>query len=218
MTDDGDERPMAEAPDRCTIGQLSEQVGMTVRNIRAYQARGLLPPPFVDGRVGYYTKIHRDRLTMIRRLRAEGFNLVAISALLTGVVPVTTVEGEEPGTGPAENVNDLSEAGGALLALGVPIDAVIALHGQVTDAMNALAASYGRVFDQHVRQPWVAAGSPPSRRYRVTEAADAFPSIASAAVTATLTPALRTLLSTSTSGRSLDDADVARDSYPSAQA
>ena len=86
MTNHGDERPIEAAPDRCTIGELSEQVGMTVRNIRAYQARGLLPPPVVDGRVGFYTEVHRERLRMIRRLRSEGFNLVAISALLTGVV------------------------------------------------------------------------------------------------------------------------------------
>src|SRR5881398_3231495 len=90
MTNHGDEQPSQPLPGRCTIGELSEQVGMTVRNIRAYQARGLLPPPVVDGRVGFYTDLHRERLLMIRRLRAEGFNLVAISALLTGVVPLTT--------------------------------------------------------------------------------------------------------------------------------
>jgi DNA-binding transcriptional MerR regulator len=190
---------------------------MTVRNIRAYQARGLLPPPLVDGRVGYYTKVHRDRLTMIRRLRAEGFNLVAISALLTGVVPVTTVEGgREEGTS-LRPITDLSEAGGALLALGVPIDAVIALHNEVSGVADAVAAAYGRVFDEHVRQPWVAAGSPESRRYRVTEAANAFPSIASAAVTATLTTALRSALASSTPDRPISDSDAAAEPYPTAQ-
>src|SRR3954454_24864335 len=101
MPGNGDEQPIGTTSDRCTIGQLSEQVGMTVRNIRAYQARGLLPPPVVDGRVGFYTEVHRERLRMIRRLRSEGFNLVAISALLTGVVPVTTT----PATGSAAELS-----------------------------------------------------------------------------------------------------------------
>ncbi len=210
MTDRGDERPSSDASDRCTIGQLSEQVGMTVRNIRAYQARGLLPPPIVDGRVGYYTRLHRDRLTMIRRLRADGFNLVAISALLTGVVPVTTLEdGSDPGGRPP--ANDLSEAGAAMLALGVPVDAVLALHRVVDEASETVAAAYGRVFDEYIRTPWVAAGAPASRRYRVTEAAAALPSIATAAVGATLTPAMRANLAAASEQK------VGAASYPGTQ-
>jgi DNA-binding transcriptional MerR regulator len=179
MTNHGDEQPSPSAPRRSTIGELSEQVGMTVRNIRAYQARGLLPPPVVDGRVGFYTDLHRERLLMIRRLRAEGFNLVAISALLTGVVPVTT-----PTNG------DLSDAGAALLSLGVPVDQVLALHREVTEATERIAQAYERVFDQHVRGPWRAAGSPAAGRHRVSTAAHALPPIAAAAVTATLAPAV----------------------------
>jgi hypothetical protein len=190
MTNHGDERLIGAAPQRCTIGELSEQVGMTVRNIRAYQARGLLPPPVVDGRVGYYTQAHRERLTMIRRLRAEGFNLVAISALLTGIVPVTT-----PVTEPTSGTN-LSEAGAALLGLGVPVDAVLLLHRQVGAAVEQVAAAYARVYEVHVRGPWVAAGSPRMERPRVLDAASALPPIAAAAVSATLAPAVQRLLQT----------------------
>ncbi len=39
-----------------TIRELAERTGMTVRNIRAHQTRGLLPPPVVRGRTGYYTR------------------------------------------------------------------------------------------------------------------------------------------------------------------
>ena len=180
MTNHGDEQQSRPAPSRCTIGELSEQVGMTVRNIRAYQARGLLPPPVVDGRVGFYTDLHRERLLMIRRLRAEGFNLVAISALLTGVVPVTTSV--------TTTTSDLSDAGAALLSLGVPVDEVLALHREVADATERIAQAYARVFDQYVRGPWRAAGSPASGRHRVATAAHALPPIAAAAVTATLAP------------------------------
>ena len=41
-----------------TIEQLAAQTGMTVRNIRAHQARGLLAPPEVRLRVGYYGPEH----------------------------------------------------------------------------------------------------------------------------------------------------------------
>lgn len=163
---------------------------MTVRNIRAYQARGLLPPPIVDGRVGYYTQAHRERLTMIRRLRAEGFNLVAISALLTGVVPSTTPAAEATsGTG-------LSDAGAALLGLGVPVDAVLSLHRQVGAAVEQVAVAYAGLFEAHVRGPWLAAGSPPAGRHRVVQGAAALPPIAAAAVTSSLTPALQRLVQT----------------------
>ena len=41
-------------PADLTIEQLAAETGMTVRNIRAHQARGLLDPPEVRLRVGYY--------------------------------------------------------------------------------------------------------------------------------------------------------------------
>ena len=36
-----------------TIDQLAHATGVTTRNIRAHQARGLLPPPAVRGRAGW---------------------------------------------------------------------------------------------------------------------------------------------------------------------
>ena len=43
-----------ESANQLTIEQLSAQTGMSVRNIRAHQARGLLAPPEVRMRIGYY--------------------------------------------------------------------------------------------------------------------------------------------------------------------
>jgi DNA-binding transcriptional MerR regulator len=51
---------------------------MTVRNVRAHQSRGLLPPPDVRGRTGYYTEDHVARLELIKDMQADGFNLRAI--------------------------------------------------------------------------------------------------------------------------------------------
>ncbi len=65
-----------------TIEQLAAQTGMTVRNIRAHQARGLLAPPEVRLRVGYYGPEHVAQLKLISDLQADGFNLAGIKRLL----------------------------------------------------------------------------------------------------------------------------------------
>jgi DNA-binding transcriptional MerR regulator len=65
-----------------TIEQLAAQAGMSVRNIRAHQARGLLDPPEVRLRVGYYGPEHVAQLKLISDLQADGFNLAGIKQLL----------------------------------------------------------------------------------------------------------------------------------------
>jgi DNA-binding transcriptional MerR regulator len=66
-----------------TIDELARDTGMTVRNIRAHQSRGLLPPPEVRARTGYYGPEHATRLRLIQDLQAEGFNLKAIERLIS---------------------------------------------------------------------------------------------------------------------------------------
>jgi DNA-binding transcriptional MerR regulator len=70
--------------DELTIDELAQRTGVTVRNIRAHQSRGLLPPPEVRSRTGYYGPEHVARLQLIREMQAEGFNLRAIERLLEG--------------------------------------------------------------------------------------------------------------------------------------
>jgi DNA-binding transcriptional MerR regulator len=65
-----------------TIDELARRAGMTVRNIRAHQARGLLAPPEVRGRTGFYGADHLARLELVKELQADGFNLAAIGRLL----------------------------------------------------------------------------------------------------------------------------------------
>ncbi|MGO8906750.1 MAG: MerR family transcriptional regulator [Solirubrobacteraceae bacterium] len=67
-----------------TVEQLAAEVGMSVRNIRNHHTRGLLPPPQVRARVGYYSAEHVARLRLILDLQADGFNLAAIERLLNG--------------------------------------------------------------------------------------------------------------------------------------
>ncbi|MGH2982273.1 MAG: MerR family transcriptional regulator, partial [Solirubrobacterales bacterium] len=71
--------------ERLTIDELAQRTGMTVRNIRAHQSRGLLPPPAVVGRTGYYDSDHLARLELIKEMQGDGFNLGAIARLLEGV-------------------------------------------------------------------------------------------------------------------------------------
>ncbi len=48
----------AQTEQQLTIDQLAQAAGLTVRNVRNYQSRGLIPPPEVQGRIGYYGTEH----------------------------------------------------------------------------------------------------------------------------------------------------------------
>jgi DNA-binding transcriptional MerR regulator len=67
---------------KLTIDELAQRGGMTVRNIRAHQSRGLLPPPEVRARTGYYGPEHLARLRLIRDMQDGGFNLKAIERII----------------------------------------------------------------------------------------------------------------------------------------
>jgi DNA-binding transcriptional MerR regulator len=67
-----------------TIEQLAARTGLTVRNIRSHVTRGLLPPPHLKGRTGYYGSEHVARLQLVTGLQQQGFNLAAINKLVSG--------------------------------------------------------------------------------------------------------------------------------------
>lgn len=68
----------AEHAEEFTIDVLAERAAMTVRNVRAYSTRGLIEPPRLEGRTGYYGESHLQRLILIRTLLGRGFTLAAI--------------------------------------------------------------------------------------------------------------------------------------------
>lgn len=72
-----------------TIDELARASGMSVRNIREHQARGLLQPPDVRSRIGYYGRDHLERLRLITQLQGEGFNLKGIKRLLDDANGIT---------------------------------------------------------------------------------------------------------------------------------
>lgn len=61
-----------------TVDELAKRAGMTVRNVRAYSTRGLIDPPRLEGRTGYYSAQHLQRLLLIRTLLNRGFTLAAV--------------------------------------------------------------------------------------------------------------------------------------------
>lgn len=85
--------PEAQEISELTIDELAQRTGMTVRNIRAHQSRGLLPPPTVRGRTGYYGQEHVARIELIREMQGQGFNLEAIRRLVDAA---PAGAGEEP--------------------------------------------------------------------------------------------------------------------------
>lgn len=72
---------MSGREEELSIEELSSRVGVTTRNIRAYQTQGLLPLPERRGRNGVYGPGHVTRLEMIRDLREQGIGLAAIERL-----------------------------------------------------------------------------------------------------------------------------------------
>lgn len=65
-----------------SVDELAAAAGTTVRNLRAYQDRGLLPPPERRGRVGVYSDAHLARLRLIGQLLERGYSIASIRELL----------------------------------------------------------------------------------------------------------------------------------------
>ncbi|CCG02061.1 MerR family transcriptional regulator [Blastococcus saxobsidens] len=83
--------PLTDGVDtELTVDELAARVGVTVRNLRAYSARGLLPPPRMVGRTGYYGREHVARLLLVREMLAEGYSLAMIERTLASAPPTAS--------------------------------------------------------------------------------------------------------------------------------
>ncbi|MBC3189902.1 MerR family transcriptional regulator [Pseudonocardia sp. C8] len=74
-----------ESDELLTVDQLAERTGVSVRTIRFYAGKGLLPAPRLRGRTGLYDAAHRARLELISELSGLGFTLAAIEKQLARV-------------------------------------------------------------------------------------------------------------------------------------
>lgn len=71
--------------DLMTLDELTKRVGMSVRNVRFYTTKGLVPAPIRRGRSGYYSAEHLVRLELVRELQAHGFTLSAIEGYMARI-------------------------------------------------------------------------------------------------------------------------------------
>ncbi|MGN6300458.1 MAG: MerR family transcriptional regulator [Angustibacter sp.] len=65
-----------------TLAEVAAAVGMTERNVRSYRSRGLIRPPRMRGRVGYYSQEHLAQLRLIQALLGRGLSLTVIAQLV----------------------------------------------------------------------------------------------------------------------------------------
>jgi DNA-binding transcriptional MerR regulator len=91
-TDTGDQTgPRAAEPGggaTFTVDELAARAGVTVRTVRFYGTRGLLPPPEIGPRrVGHYGTLHLARLALIEELQHQGMTLAAIERYLRQLPP-----------------------------------------------------------------------------------------------------------------------------------
>src|ERR671913_1850679 len=89
-TSAGSSEPGEDPALELTVDELAARVGVTVRNVRAYSARGLLPPPRLVGRTGYYGREHVARLLLVREMLAEGYSLSMIERTLASAPPTAS--------------------------------------------------------------------------------------------------------------------------------
>lgn len=75
-----------------TLDELTRRVGLTVRNVRFYTTKGLVPPPLRRGRSGYYTPEHVARFELIQELQSHGYTLAAIEKYLDRIPAEASVE------------------------------------------------------------------------------------------------------------------------------
>ncbi|MBZ3905170.1 MerR family transcriptional regulator [Streptomyces griseiscabiei] len=71
-----------------TVDELAARAGITVRTVRFYGTRGLLPPPVIGPRrVGHYGRDHLARLALIEELQRQGMTLAAVERYLRRLPP-----------------------------------------------------------------------------------------------------------------------------------
>lgn len=95
------------------LEELASAAGMTTRNVRAYQSRGLIARPARNGRFAQYAAEHLERLQQIERARRSGATLNQIERYVrAGGRLEALVAGLDPGqTNPADPMPTVYDQG-----------------------------------------------------------------------------------------------------------
>lgn len=130
-----------------SLDELTARVGLSVRNVRFYTSRGLVPPPIRQGRSGYYSPDHVARLELVKALQGHGFTLAAIERYVARIPADATpadIALHLSLLAPVTDARDVDIAEG-MRGLGVPPAAaeataeVYARHGQqVADELSEI--------------------------------------------------------------------------------
>jgi DNA-binding transcriptional MerR regulator len=64
------------------LDELARRAKVPSTTVRLYQSKGLLAPPRLEGRTGWYDESHLSRLRLIARLQDEGHSLAGMGRLL----------------------------------------------------------------------------------------------------------------------------------------
>ena len=134
-----------------TLDDLTERVGMSVRNIRFYTTKRLVPPPLRRGRSGFYTADHVTRLELVRELQEHGFTLSAIKGYVDRIPDDATPSDIALHLSLLTSITGDSEVDvhTGLVGIGVPTSAaeacaeVYARHGQqVADELSEIVRTH----------------------------------------------------------------------------
>lgn len=167
-----------------TIDQLARRTGMTARNVRAHQSRGLLAPPTLRGRTGYYGPDHVARVKLIQELQEDGYSLDLIKRILRRAGGSTDevrrfAKALHKPFDEIPNVTDQAEVQEELAELGVPVEHIVAAGEDIRKHTDAIARIALRLFIDHVWRPFDEAGRPEEGLDRILDAIERLRPLAS---------------------------------------
>ena len=135
--------------DELTVEELSAQTGISVRNLRFYTTRGLVPPPTKRGRSAVYTREHVARFSLLRDLQAHGLNLAAIERYFEGIPADATAEQialQQVTLRPFAPSETAASTRAALTARGIPADLIKACDAIYRRHSRAMADELEALF------------------------------------------------------------------------
>jgi DNA-binding transcriptional MerR regulator len=176
------------SPNQLTIEQLAAASGMSVRNIRAHQARGLLASPEVRLRVGYYGPEHVAQLRLIRELQDDGFNLNGIKRLLADtqgtaerLLRFKQAPSAPIGSERAEMLT-ITELAERFRVSGISLNGALAILEELQRYCDSISREFLKLFLGEVWKPFERANMPPEQWPEVEQAIERLRPVASEAL------------------------------------